>query len=162
MAPQPVPLRDLNGLEVLDHEECLALLRTQSVGRVGLSSGALPIVLPVHFEVVDAEIRLLIRPGTTLAAATRQAIVAFEVDQVDPISGAGWSVMVQGVSRRRASTTPSDGTTGSGGRGSNLDRWSRPRPTHLVGISMDVVSGRRIDDYSEFVPRPGLSISARL
>ena len=76
--------RDANGLEVLAADECLQLLRTQAVGRIGLSSGALPVVLPVHFAIVGDEIMLCARQGTTLDAATRKAIVAFEVDRSTP------------------------------------------------------------------------------
>ena len=48
--------RDANGLEVLGPDECLRLMRTQMVGRIGISSGALPLVLPVHFVIVGDEI----------------------------------------------------------------------------------------------------------
>ena len=49
---------DRNGLEVLDRAECLRLLGTASLGRIGLTSGALPTVLPVNFRLIDDEIRL--------------------------------------------------------------------------------------------------------
>ena len=76
--------RDLNGLEVLDPSECMRLLGSVSLGRIGLSSDALPVVLPVNFVLVGDQIVVRTRRGTKLAAATRNAIVAFEVDQLDP------------------------------------------------------------------------------
>lgn len=88
---------DRDGLVVLDRAECLRLLASATLGRIGLTSRALPMVLPVSFR-FDGQ-RILIRTGsdTRLAAATRDAVVAFEVDDVDPIWHTGWSVMVTGV-----------------------------------------------------------------
>jgi nitroimidazol reductase NimA-like FMN-containing flavoprotein (pyridoxamine 5'-phosphate oxidase superfamily) len=40
---------DRNGLEVLDRDECLRLLATATLGRIGLTSQSLPTVLPVNF-----------------------------------------------------------------------------------------------------------------
>ena len=131
--------RDANGLEVLTADECLDLVRTQAVGRIGLSSGALPVVLPVHFAIVGDEIMICARQGTTLDAATRKAIVAFEVDRFDADTGAGWSVMVQGVARRTARPELPPVARQA------LERWLDPHQSHLVSVSIDFISGRRID-----------------
>ena len=90
---------DRNGLEVLDRDECLQLLSGCSLGRVAVSVGALPVILPVNF-LLDRE-RILIRtgPGTKLDAATRDSVVAFEVDHIDPFSHGGWSVCLTGMAR---------------------------------------------------------------
>ena len=138
--------RDANGLEVLSADECLDLMRTQAVGRIGLSSGALPLVLPVHFAIVGDEIMIIARRGTTLDAATRQAIVAFEVDALDADTGAGWSVMVQGVARRTA------GRDLPPAAHRVLARWVDPHHSHVVAVSMDFISGRRIDRVSACGP----------
>ena len=135
--------RDANGLEVLGPDECLRLMPTQTVGRIGISSGALPLVLPVHFVIVGDEIIIRARHGTTLDAATRQAIVAFEVDQVDAHTGAGWSVMVQGVARR----TPGPDLPTRAQQ--VLERWLDPHHSHVVAVSIDLVSGRRIGALTE-------------
>lgn len=47
---------DRNGFEVLDRDQCMALLATATLGRVGLSAGALPTVLPVNFLLQDDRI----------------------------------------------------------------------------------------------------------
>ena len=44
---------DRNGLEVLERDECLQLVRDASLGRLGLTSGALPTVLPVNYWADD-------------------------------------------------------------------------------------------------------------
>ena len=88
---------DRNGLEVLDREECLRLLGTATLGRIALTDGALPVVLPVNFRVAGDRILVRTSRGTKLDAATRNAVVAFEVDHVDPMYHSGWSVVVTGV-----------------------------------------------------------------
>src|SRR5436309_9845183 len=88
---------DRNGLEVLDREECLRLLGTATLGRIGLQAKALPMVLPVNFA-IDGD-RIVIRTGwgTKLDAATRGAVVAFECDSINAFDHTGWSVAVTGV-----------------------------------------------------------------
>jgi uncharacterized protein len=83
-------------VDLLAHE-CLQLLSQQPVGRIGISVGALPVILPVNFVVRDGHIRFRTVEGTKLAAATRHAVVAFEIDSYEIDGSAGWSVLVQGV-----------------------------------------------------------------
>lgn len=62
---------DRNGVELLCRDECLRLLTTVSLGRIGVTSDALPTVLPVNF-LFDGD-RILLRTGigSKLEAATR-------------------------------------------------------------------------------------------
>jgi hypothetical protein len=76
-------------------QECLRLLATVPVGRIGVSIGALPAVLPVNFALVGADPVILTASGTKLDAATRHAVVAFEADSYAPDGSSGWSVLVQ-------------------------------------------------------------------
>ncbi len=71
---------DRNGLEVLNREECLRLLRHATLGRVAITSGALPQVLPVNFRLFGDRIVFRTGLGTKLDAATSNNVVAFEVD----------------------------------------------------------------------------------
>jgi len=91
-------MRDTAGLEILDRAECLALLRTAQLGRIVFTDQALPAVLPVNFSVWDGSLLIRTGAGSKLAAATRNAVVAFEVDEIDPDTGKGWSVVVVGRS----------------------------------------------------------------
>ncbi len=84
-------------LETLDRDECLKLLTTVPVGRIGVSIAVLPVVLPVNFALVGTNIVIRTVPGTKLDAATRLAVVAFEVDSFAQDGSWGWSVLVQGV-----------------------------------------------------------------
>ena len=130
---------DRNGLEVLDREECLRLLACATLGRVGLTSGALPMVLPVNF-LLDEE-RILVRTGrgSKMEAALRDAVVAFEVDDFDSMDRSGWSVAVTGVA--------SEVSTPAGlaaVRQMPIARWAPHGDEAVLAISTEIVSGRRI------------------
>src|SRR5688500_14548904 len=110
---------DRNGLEVLDRDECLRLLATATIGRIAMTSGALPVVLPVNFRLIDASIVIRTGRGSKLEAATRNAVVAFEVDSFDQFSHSGWSVMATGVAREVTDPTQRDRL-----RRSHIPRWA--------------------------------------
>ncbi len=130
---------DRNGLEVLGREECLALLASTGLGRLGVTSGALPAVLPVRFWVDAGRILFVTDSGSRLDAAARDAVVAFEVDQFEPHDHTGWSVMVTGMAR--AVDDPAElariQRTGP-------DGWVVPGAGRLVSLPTDFISGRRI------------------
>lgn len=131
---------DRNGLVMLDRDECLRLLGTSTLGRIGLTTGALPAVLPVNFWFDGKQILIRTGAGTKLAAATRDAVVAFEVDDMDPVRHTGWSVMVTGIAHHL--TDPADLD-----RVADLPvaRWAPRGGGHVVAIDPELISGRRID-----------------
>jgi uncharacterized protein len=130
---------DRNGLEVLGRDTCLRLLATATLGRVGVSIDALPRVLPVNFRFDGRQILIRTGMGTKLDAAANDAVVAFEVDEIDPVAHTGWSVMVTGMAREltdpdelAAAQTP------------QLARWASGDDHRVIAISTELVSGRRI------------------
>ena len=129
---------DRSGLEVLGTEESLRLLRSASLGRIAITSKALPVILPVNYRVDGAQILFRTSAGTKLDAATRHAVVAFEVDQVDPVYHSGWSVMVTGIARD-ATAEVNDAAR------SMTPRWAPGPEDRLVAISIDQISGRRLE-----------------
>lgn len=134
---------DRNGLEVLDRHECLRLLALATLGRIGFTSGALPTMLPINFH-LDGE-RILVRTdrGSKVDAALQNAVVAFEVDDFDPIYHSGWSVTVTGVA-----TEVSDPAELDAAREKPLARWAPAGDEALVAISTELLSGRRITPSS--------------
>jgi nitroimidazol reductase NimA-like FMN-containing flavoprotein (pyridoxamine 5'-phosphate oxidase superfamily) len=128
---------DRNGLEVLDREQCLALLGSAHVGRIGLSSGALPLVVPVDFAVVGDRIVLHTSRGTLLDTATRDTVVAFEADEFDRHDRSGWSVVVTGL----AVDAPAEHVPDPHRR--RLASWAGGDDGRFVAITTDVISGRR-------------------
>lgn len=129
---------DRNGLEVLEREECLRLLATMPVGRVSVTSGALPTVLPVNYRVIDGRIVFRTAPGSKLDAAALNAVVAFEADAIDAAAHSGWSVVVVGVAHRvrddEVDPVERD----------RIIRWATGPGDRLVAISTEMVTGRRL------------------
>jgi nitroimidazol reductase NimA-like FMN-containing flavoprotein (pyridoxamine 5'-phosphate oxidase superfamily) len=130
---------DRNGLEVLDRDACIRLLEQRAVGRVGVSSGALPTILPVNYWCDGSNIYIRTSPGTKLDAATRNAVIAFEVDQFDAIGHAGWSVVVTGLAREVTARGELEQLASA-----PLARWAPSDDGHIIAISLELVSGRRL------------------
>jgi uncharacterized protein len=86
------------GLEVLSPEECLQHLATHPtrVGRIAFVADGWPVVLPVSYALHRGDVVFRTSLGTKLDTVHRQAPVGFEVDDVDPATSAGWSVLIQG------------------------------------------------------------------
>jgi nitroimidazol reductase NimA-like FMN-containing flavoprotein (pyridoxamine 5'-phosphate oxidase superfamily) len=88
-------------LEELSLEECLRLLREQSVGRIAVVPGVdeSPIVVPVNYRVVEPSglrwIALRTRPGNVIDRAPMN--VAFEIDSLNLLEHEGSSVLVRGM-----------------------------------------------------------------
>lgn len=128
---------DPNGLEVLGREECLELLASTDLGRLGVTSRALPAVLPIRFWVDAGRILFVTDSGSRLDMAALDAVVAFEVDQFEPPGG--WSVMVTGVAR-----AVDDPDELARIRRAGHDGWVAPGAERLMSLPTDIISGRRI------------------
>jgi nitroimidazol reductase NimA-like FMN-containing flavoprotein (pyridoxamine 5'-phosphate oxidase superfamily) len=80
----------------LSHDECFALLTTRQVGRLGVVAEHYPLILPVNYA-LDHDV-IVIRTGLgTKHSYALHANITFEVDQIDEVSHAGWSVLVKGL-----------------------------------------------------------------
>ena len=132
---------DRNGLEVLDRDECRALLGTQLLGRIGVTVDALPVVLPVNFQLFDGEVVIQTERDTRLAGATQNTVVAFEVDNAEPGGTGSWSVTLTGIA-----TEINDPDVIAQLRKLPFTRWVRRENDRYVGISLDLLSGRRVTD----------------
>lgn len=126
------------GLELLDEDDCLALMATVPVGRVAVSSGALPAVFPVNFTLYGRRIVFKTGAGTKLDSAVRNAVVAFEVDSFDAVYHSGWSVLAVGQAR---DITDNLEIIGGDGR---VRAWAGGERNHYVSIEIELLSGRRI------------------
>jgi len=87
-------------VDELSRADCMCHLRSAHIGRLAVSMEALPVIEPVNFAVVDGNIIIRTTARTRFAAAATDAVVAFEVDGVDPVHPGGWSVLVQGVAEK--------------------------------------------------------------
>jgi nitroimidazol reductase NimA-like FMN-containing flavoprotein (pyridoxamine 5'-phosphate oxidase superfamily) len=126
-------------LEELSHEECLAHLRAESVGRLAVVVHEYPVIVPVNFKLAETSaatwIALRTRPGNVIDQAPPP--VAFEVDGVDPAHHEGWSVLVRGTMHHV------DAASGDFARLHDAHPWLTARDAWLV-IEPFSVSGRRL------------------
>jgi nitroimidazol reductase NimA-like FMN-containing flavoprotein (pyridoxamine 5'-phosphate oxidase superfamily) len=127
------------GLELLSDEQCWRLLSSGDVGRVAITMHALPAIFPVNYTVIDGTIVFLTSPGSKLAAATRQAVVAFEVDDYERTDRTGWSVLVVGRSEVVHDLDFTGKVAAAG-----LEPWADGHRTDLVRITPGFMSGRQI------------------
>lgn len=130
---------ELEGFEVLSDDECRELLAQGHIGRVAVSVGALPAVLPVNYRMLGDSILFFTSPGRKLRSATANEVVAFEVDSFDEETETGWSVMAVGV----ASEVTAPEIVASARR-IGVRPWATGERPHLVRIRTEFLSGRRI------------------
>ena len=126
-------------LEVLARVQCLQLLRSGVVGRVVVTDKALPAAFPVNFALLGDDVVFLTSPGSKLEAASVEAVVAFQADEIDPARHTGWSVLVQGPAELIV-----DAHELARARALDLEPWSPLERSHLVRVRSELVSGRRL------------------
>ena len=127
-------------LEKLGQGECLQLLATRSVARIGLVVDGRPMVLPVNYALDGRTIVFRTAEGTVLNQAVLQE-VAVEVDQIDESTYTGWSVLVQGVAQdvSEAVDTKSERL-----RALSLVTWAPGQRHRWFGVTADSITGRRL------------------
>lgn len=126
------------GTVELSRGECLSLLASAPFGRLVLTEGALPAVLPVNFLLDSVGIVIRTAEGSSTSLADG-SVVAFQADSIDTARQTGWTVTVVGranvvrdeLQRSRLSALP-------------LRPWAPGRRDTLVVVDVGLVSGRRI------------------
>lgn len=127
------------GLAAVEEAECFRLLGQRTLGRVGMCLNGELVILPVNYRLVDGTLLFRAVEGSALSSAADLESVVFEADWFDNFSHQGWSVMVRG----RAFALPADAEQGTG----LIRTWAPGRRHHLVMITVDSISGRRIQKY---------------
>jgi len=79
----------------LTEEECLGLLRSKGLGRVAYDDSG-PVVLPVNYVIDSGTVLFRTSPYSSLGRHVRKGMAAFEVDEINDETHAGWSVLVRG------------------------------------------------------------------
>lgn len=87
---------DHAGLETIPLDDCLRLLASVPLGRVGFQAEGELIILPVNHAVDGQNIVFRTAQGSKLSAAESAHSVTFEADHYDPRRRYGWSVVVTG------------------------------------------------------------------
>lgn len=135
-----------DGLEILTDAQCAELLSQRSLGRIAVTIGGLPVILPVNYVYRDGAVVFRTSEGAKLRAASRGVVVAFEIDGYDAAQRAGWSVLVIG----RASEII-DPIERARIDGSSLAPWVPGDRHHYVRVDAELVTGRRISGTPDTV-----------
>ncbi len=81
----------------LTEQECIELLRTTTVGRIGFVADGRVQIIPVNFLTDGRDIVIRTDPeGPLSALPSSRELVAFEVDHHESLAATGWSVLVNG------------------------------------------------------------------
>jgi hypothetical protein len=122
------------GTDIVPPVQCLELLQTEEVGRVGVVYDGQVEILPVNYRLEDDLICFSSNWGRKLAGVL-EGSVTFEVDNFDRKGRAGWSVVVHGT---LADVTP-------GHLDSDTPSWAWTGPKdYRVRIRPLEMSGRRV------------------
>lgn len=140
-----------SSFDILDDAECRWLLEHTHLGRVGVTLGALPAIFPVNYTTRGGSIYFRCDRGTKFAAACRGAAVAFQIDAYDVQYHHGWSVLAVGLAEDVHDPEATELRDVL-----ELEPWAPGPHDHLVRISPEFVSGRRIG-WPHAVPRPWAS-----
>jgi nitroimidazol reductase NimA-like FMN-containing flavoprotein (pyridoxamine 5'-phosphate oxidase superfamily) len=131
---------DRNGLAILSRSECLILLASRPVGRVGVSRHALPAILPVTYRLLGEDVIFATGTGSKSLAVADENVIAFEVDDVDPITHSGWSILVVGKARPVDERDPDWDAAHS----LDLHPWVGHHAVQLIRLPTDRLTGRRL------------------
>jgi len=124
------------GMEVLSIPECEQRLRPGGLGILALSGVAAPVLRPVNFAFHEGSVLVRTGEGQILEAAQASEPAAFVISEVDRLEHTGWSVVVTGNLVERSSLGPVADVP--------LRPWARAAKHHIVGISINEISGRQI------------------
>jgi nitroimidazol reductase NimA-like FMN-containing flavoprotein (pyridoxamine 5'-phosphate oxidase superfamily) len=128
--------KDSAALEELEHDDCLKLVASMSIGRlaVAVDDHDAPLVVPVNY-VLDGEVVVFRSgPGAKLHAL-RDTPVSFQVDLIDPFHRTGWSVLIRGIAHE---------ATGAEVAHLVVEPWAPGDKHHWICVVPTVITGRTI------------------
>ena len=118
----------------LSTEECWAVLREQTLGRIAVSAAGNVDIFPVNYVTHDDTVLFRTAPGTKLLELAINDRVAFEVD--GHTSGEAWSVVLKGRAERverQSEIDAADALPLTPWLPTLKYRWVRIRPAELTG-----------------------------
>jgi len=133
---EPDPTTDL---EEISETECLELLEGHQIGRIALIVENQPLIFPVNYGISHRIVTFRTAHGTKLSYAPGSN-VAFEIDDYEPSTGVGWSVLVQGVAVDSTHALDDVSWTARGASPHPLAPGVR---IHRLAIRPTIITGRR-------------------
>ncbi|AZI57211.1 pyridoxamine 5'-phosphate oxidase family protein [Nakamurella antarctica] len=132
---------DHSAVSTLSTQECYSLIRTQSVGRLGVVVNHWPVVVPVSFSLDGEVIVIRSKSGGKLTHANH-ANVTFEVDSIDEATRTGWSVLFRGQAEELTPAHDQDLIRRT--KATGVTPWVPGPDFSWVRIIPHGISGRRI------------------
>jgi nitroimidazol reductase NimA-like FMN-containing flavoprotein (pyridoxamine 5'-phosphate oxidase superfamily) len=126
-------------LREMAREECFELLSAEVLGRIGFNDDLGPVVLPVNYRIHGESVVIATGWSTSIARCAIGRTIALEVEQLDPLSESGWSVLVRG----KAELLSHDAQPEPNAR---PRPWADGQRPLLIRIVPEVVTGRRLID----------------
>ena len=132
-----VQSKDRAGLEILPFAECLRLLGTVPVGRIGFLCDGEVVILPVNHVTDGQSVVFRSNSGSKLCSVGSKNLVGFEADDYDTPTRSGWSVVLSGFTEvveddKEIQRLEHLGLESWGGAGADAS-WIRVRPTAVTG-----------------------------
>lgn len=133
----------MSQLEELTEDDCWNLIGQQSeaqpyFARAGWTGSTGPVVIPVNYVVHERSVWIRTSAYSAMAEEVDESLLAVEMDDIDPQSHAGWSVMLRG----RAHVFYHDEQAPEAVRG--LRTWAGGARPLWVHVAPDHVTGRRL------------------
>jgi hypothetical protein len=123
------------------------------VGRLVFTRGALPVVEPVRFGVRDGHVLIPTGEGHELSRAVRGAVVAFEVDCLDSLTGSGWAVTAVGPAH--VLIDPDDIADADQ---LGLQTWVPTARCSYVAVHIGLLRGCRVSLVTDRAPSPVVGV----
>jgi nitroimidazol reductase NimA-like FMN-containing flavoprotein (pyridoxamine 5'-phosphate oxidase superfamily) len=130
----------MDSIVELTAEECLSLLRTKVVGRIGLATDAGVRIFPVNYTVSEDRIVFRTLPYGAIATSAHGAHVAFEVDELDDELRIGWSVLAVGLCHRVDDPSAVGAIRSEG----DVDAWAGGTRTLYFTVRWTELTGRQV------------------
>ncbi len=126
-------------LETLSRHECDDLLSRSPYGRVVYTDRAMPACTPVNYAFDRGTVVFRTVVGSRLAAATDHHVVAFQVDEIDPATRSGVTVVVTGNTAPISAPAELQRVEKLG-----VSTWGWGEIQHWVRLTPGFVNGRRL------------------
>jgi nitroimidazol reductase NimA-like FMN-containing flavoprotein (pyridoxamine 5'-phosphate oxidase superfamily) len=136
-------------LEELGEAECLRLIESGGIGRIGYSGRYGPTVMPVNYQLYDGTIVFRTTPDSATDEDLRTGIanaeykVAFEIDDFDTEARTGWSVLIQGSAHHVESEDERVSMVDA-----EVDPWPGGGRDLFMRITPSRITGRRVTQAS--------------
>jgi nitroimidazol reductase NimA-like FMN-containing flavoprotein (pyridoxamine 5'-phosphate oxidase superfamily) len=132
-------------LEVLDEAECLRLISPGGIGRLAYSGRYGLTVFPVNYGLHEGAIVFRTAQDSPTGEDLQTGIanadfqVAFEIDQIDPATREGWSVLIHGPAHHMTTDAERAAVAQSG-----VEPWPGGPREHAIRITPSRLTGRRL------------------